>query len=437
MALPAAPAHLASAAPRARVPLRCSAVVPAGSRTYVPFVVASLSLTLTFGATLGMINLARLTGAWGALPRPSVWAHGYVQIFGFLALFIMGFASHAVPRFAGVRFERRRWATASLCLQVAGVLAVAAGFLFVPAWALPLWRFGAAAVVTAALLFLSALALTLRGRTTPHEPFEPWVVAGAAWFVMAAGTGLAAAVTDDTAWHHVLWPAALLGAAASWVFGVGRRLFPLSLGWRARRALDLPAFVLYQAAAAAWCVGAWPDPALAPVRAAAALLLPAAAALVAFALGLFQWSGRPVRDGGYGRYVYAAWTWLFVGLAAGSAFTLAAASEGSYPPIMALDFVRHTLALGFATQMMMGVGCRFLPVFGGTWLWSPRAHAACFWLLNGAVVLRCLEGVIAAGYLPAAWPLLAAAGPPAVAAVLLFALNVGISLGPAVRLRRL
>ena len=61
-------------------------------RVFVPFFVGSLLLTLTWGATLGMINLARLTADWGlgTLPRPSVWAHAYVQVFGFMALFIMG-----------------------------------------------------------------------------------------------------------------------------------------------------------------------------------------------------------------------------------------------------------------------------------------------------------------------------------------------------------
>jgi hypothetical protein len=428
MALPAAPERLAAASPRARVPLRCSAVVPPEQRIYVPFFTASLLLTLTFGATLGMINLARLTGTWGALPRPSVWAHGYVQVFGFLGLFVMGFAYHAVPRFAGVAFARRGWAVASLRLQLGGVLAIVAGFLFVPAHARILWRVGAGAICLATVLFVASLGATLRARTTPHEAFEGWVLAAAAWFAVSAASGLAAAAGDDPAWHHVLWPAALLGAAASWVFGVGRRLFPLSLGWRVRRRLDRPAFVLYQSAAVAWCVGAWPAPALSSVRLAAAVALPPAVLLVAATLGLFHRPERPGRDEGYARYVRTAWTWLFVGVAAASLMTFAAARDGSYPPLLGLDFVRHTLALGFATQMLMGVGCRFVPVFNGTRLWSARAHAACFWLLNAAVVLRGLEGVIAAGYWPRAWPLLAAAGPPAVAAVVLFALNIALSL---------
>src|SRR5688572_7068581 len=79
-------------------------------RVFVPFFIGSLVLTLTFGATLGMINLARLTADWGlgGLPRPSVWAHGYVQIFGFMTLFIMGVAYHVLPRFVGGELQHAR-----------------------------------------------------------------------------------------------------------------------------------------------------------------------------------------------------------------------------------------------------------------------------------------------------------------------------------------
>lgn len=199
-----------------------------------------------------------------------------MQIFGFLGLFIMGFAYHAVPRFAGVTFRWRGWALASLGLQLGGVLAIVAGFLFAPAWAGVLWPAGAGAILVAA---------DVRGR----------------------------------AGHH----AALAPDAARAVRALGPR-----------------------------------GPCLVRVGAAA-------------------------------------------GLAA---------------------------ALGFATQMLIGVGCRFEPVFSGRRLWSPRAHSACFWLLNGAVLLRCLEGAIAAGYWAGAWPLVALAGPPAVAAVALFALNIAMAL---------
>jgi hypothetical protein len=76
----------------------------------------------------------------------------------------------------------------------------------------------------------------------------------------------------------------------------------------------------------------------------------------------------------------------------------------------------------------MGVSTRILPVFTGNALWSPRARSAAFYLLNGSIVLRGLEAFVAIGFIPAAWQFIALAGPPAVAAVVLFALNVVLTL---------
>src|SRR6186997_2380995 len=99
----------------------CSTNMTPPQRVFVPFFIASLVLTLTWGATLGMINLARLTGGWGlgTLPRTSVWAHAYVQVFGFMALFIMGVAHHVLPRFVGGTLQNARLAQWSFRLQLA------------------------------------------------------------------------------------------------------------------------------------------------------------------------------------------------------------------------------------------------------------------------------------------------------------------------------
>lgn len=405
-------------------------------RRYVPFLWASLGLTLTFGTTLGAISLARLTGTWGFLSRPSVWAHGYAQFFGFFALFIMGFACHALPRFVAAALRWPTLATAALWLHVGGVLAVTGGWVFLPAGARLLWFLGALALVAGAVAFLSVVVGTLRGRAGPPESFERWMVAGASWLVAGAALALVAAVRDDVGWHHVLWPAMLYGFVGSWILGTGRRLFPISLGWRPRwPKLETPAFAVYQLGAAAWAIGAWPEPSgrLLATRTAGALLLLVATPVVVAILGLGgarqSWARRGV-DRDYERYVRAAWAWLFVGLAAGPLFTLFAVARADYGSLAMLDFSRHTVAVGFATQFVIGIGSRFVPAFTGRALWSPLAHRAAFWLLNLAVLLRGLEALVATGLWPGAWPLLSLSGPPVVLAVLLFALNVLSALRP-------
>ena len=416
------------------------AVVPAEQhvRRYVPFFVASLVLTLTLGATLGAVSLARLTGTWGVLPRPWVWAHGYVQLFGFLALFVMGFAYHAVPRFVGTALVWPRVVPLTLWLQTTGVILVAFVFLMPESTggARALWTLGGALLLVSAALFAAAIAGTIRGRSSERQAFEPWILAGALWLVVASGVACTAAVHDDTTWHNVLWPAALYGFGGSWVFGVGRRLFPSSLGWRTRwPSLDRPVFWLYQGALGAWCAGAWPLELWSrPARALGAAGLLVAVPLLAAITGLvgprrFPLSPHNREARLYARYVGAGWAWLFVGLVAGPGWTLAVLAGGDPPSITMLDFSRHTVALGFVTQVIVAVGSRFIPVFCGSRLWSLRAHASGFWLLNAAVAIRGVEAALGAGYWPEAWPLLALAGPPAVAALVIFAANVFVAIG--------
>ena len=407
--------------------------VPA--RIFVPFFIASLTLTLTWGATLGMINLARLTAGWGlgTLPRPSVWAHGYVQVFGFMALFIMGVAYHVVPRFVGGTLQRPRLVRWSFWLQLAGVVAIACGF-FHDAWfTRPLWIAGAASLVAAASLFATVMLATIASGVPAREPFRRWLVAGVCWMLAASSIALTAALLNDVTWHRVLWTAALFGFISSWIFGVGRRILPIFLGCRPRgERWERAIFIAYQAGAVAWTIGAWPDPSTAMLvaRVAGAALVIVSVVAYTVCLGLFARIGpvlgcaiRNPQDG-WQRYVFAAWCWLFTGLAAGPGYTLMASISGRTEPLLVADVARHAMAFGFAAQMVLGVASRVVPNFTGKSLWSPTVRDAAFYLLNASMLVRALELPIAFGMLVEAWSWIAWSGPLGVTAMALFATNI-------------
>lgn len=395
---------------------------------YVPFLLASVALTLTFGATLGMINLARLTTPWfGGMPVGSVRAHAFVQVFGFVGLFVIGIACHVLPRFAGRPLAAASLTKPILVSQLVGVLTIAGAFMRHDepiGWA---WAVGSFTLVVAGAMFLVVVSRTVAGLRGP-ERFGRWVIAGAAWQTIAACGSLVAAWRGDAAIVQALWPAALWGFAVSWIFGIARRIFPGFLKWQPRAAgAETPAFVVYQVGVALCTAAAWPMSGAPPrtLVVSGALGLSVAAVMFSWCLGVRV--VRPIRhdiESGYQRYVPTAWLWLFVALAVGPFWTLAAEARGSVVPLLVTDFGRHALAFGFITQVMMGVATRVLPVFTGNALWSPRARTAAFYLLNVSLVVRALEIVVSVGILPAAWPVIAAAGPPAVAAVVLFACNV-------------
>lgn len=406
---------------------------PLPSRVFVPFFIASLLLTLTWGTTLGMINLARLTAGWGlgTLPRSSVLAHAYVQVFGFIALFIMGVAYHVLPRFVGGTLQSGRLVLWSFWLQLAGVVAIACGFFHGGPFTQPMWIAGSTSLLVAAVLFCTVVLRTLAAGVPAREPFRRWVVAGACWLVISSALALTAALADDVTWHRVLWTAALFGFASSWIFGVGRRILPIFLGCRPRWGrLELPVFILYQLGVVAWVAGVWPHPDLDVMRGiGAALLIPSVAGYTA-CVGLFDRVGpifgcaaRSPQDG-WQRYVFAAWCWLFVSLALGPGWTFVRLLTGGAESLLLIDFARHAMAFGFATQMVLGVASRIVPNFTGKALWSPKARDAACYLLNASMAFRALEVPIGLGVWVEAWPYIAWAGPLAVLAMVLFTMNI-------------
>lgn len=402
-------------------------------RVFVPFFIGSLALTLTWGATLGMINLARLTANWGlgTLPPSSVWAHAYVQVFGFMALFIMGVAYHVLPRFVGGSLRRASLVPWSFRLQLTGVVLIAGGFLAGDRFTHPLWVSGSAALLAASTLFCAVVFRTLSSGVPGREPFRRWVAAGALWLAICSALALTASVKDDITWHRVLWTAALFGFISSWIFGIGRRILPIFLGCRPRwPRLEPFVFLAYQLGTVAWVVGAWPAPSVHVVRVAGAVLLIVSVAGYTECLGLLSRIvpvlGCAIRNpqDGWQRYVFAAWGWLFVALALGPGWTAIGLFAATAESVLLLDFARHAMAFGFAAQMMLGIASRVVPNFTGQALWSPKARDAAFYLLNGSMAFRALEVPVGLGLWPQSWNYIALSGPLGVGAMLVFAINI-------------
>ncbi len=104
------------------------APAPANARPFSPhFIAGSLFLTLTLGATTGMINLLRIA-AGADVPLDHRQIHGHTQVLGFATLFLMGIAYHALPRILGIGgASPGRSVRVSFWLMFAGVLLRNAG----------------------------------------------------------------------------------------------------------------------------------------------------------------------------------------------------------------------------------------------------------------------------------------------------------------------
>jgi hypothetical protein len=395
------------------------------------FFVAGLVFALTFGSALGACMLASMTLPWNllhGLPLAAVkTAHGYAQVYGFATLFIMGMAYHVVPRFKGTTLAAPRLAAMSFWLQVGGVLTVALGTLSGEPISAPAQLAGTAALLVAALAFGWNIHRTLAASPTRREPSEAYLRAGCAWLVVAAGLGFATAATGEATLQPVMWESALWGFAASWLFGMSLRILPVFMGVTpARPRATRRLFIAYEAAVFAWVATAlvqtwtpWP----------AGRVL-AGSALAASTLGLVLQVGVLGRrepsvadDGGYAKFIVAAYTWLLAAIIFAPGWTAGAALAGTETPALLLDFGRHAFTLGFLTQMIVGVATRIVPVFSGAPLWSRTARDATFGLLNAAVAVRALQVVVEFAS-ATVWPYISLSGAFGLSAFIAFALNV-------------
>lgn len=427
-----APACEASA-PSTHLPRAVIAVSESQRPTrYIRFFIASLLFALTLGSTLGALMLATLTLPWNFLGRLSVTsaalAHGYAQVFGFAALFIMGVAYHVIPRFKKAPLAAPGVASVSFWLQAGGALVVAVSVLTTLPVVGSAQFVGTMALLAAALGFGWVIHRSLAAGEPTPERFERYLRAGCAWLVVAAALAVATAAGVGVL-QPAVWEAALWGFVASWILGMSLRIAPVFLNLppsshRGSSAL----FAGYQLTVAAWVIVAvietWTL--LPSIRALSGAALALVTGAFVLRLGVF----RPredqgtVDDRGHEKFIFAAYAWLLIALVFAPGWTAAMAFAGSPMPALVLDFGRHAFTLGFLTQIVVGVAARLVPVFAGTPLWSKDWRDVTFYLLNAAVVARGLEVLVEVVGLSEVWPYISLSGPLGVGAFAAFTANI-------------
>jgi hypothetical protein len=159
-----------------------------------------------------------------------------------------------------------------------------------------------------------------------------------------------------------------------------------------------------------------------PILAAGATVV--AAALAIWSLRLFgPRSGKPKTSGVYERYpefARLAYVWLLV--AAGLGFGV------SRPGVLGAS--RHAFTVGFLAILIFSIGPRILPSFlNSRELWSPRVMRASLLVITVGCALRVISEPLAYGGIVAvAWKVLPVSAFAELTAVLLFALNLAMSL---------
>ncbi len=380
---------------------------------YRRFFKAGIAVVLTLGGLWGAVNLLQIALGGTFLQvrlLASIHAHAHAMIYGWVGLFVMGFAYQSFPRFKNTTLWKPRLANLTLYLMLAGIVARVAAELLAPVpAAFALGAFSAVVEITAIALFISILYHTARKSLEPHNRYEKFIFGAMFWFAVQALLSpvfffaKATALTQDQLVMRIatidgpLRDIQLLGFAALIIAGVSQRFVPLVYGLKPPQRdrlntifalvnfsllLDVVCYVLLLRTNNLW---------FAAGLELSYLLMPVWAVLLALQLNVFSAPAQPDRSF---KFIRAAYVWLLIAMGMLPFFPL----YGLWThQVFAHSFMgshRHAFTVGFVSMMILGVSSRVVPILAGVAsdtldsLWWP------FLLLNvgcaGRVVLQIL-----------------------------------------------
>jgi len=404
---------------------------------YRPFFLAGITVVLTLGAVWGAYLLVRiaLAGKFSAVGLHEVNAHGHAQIFGWVGLFVMGFAYQAFPRFkhTTLRYPGLAWASFGLMLSgltVRSLLEPAAEGLD-PVGGIAVAASAVEAV--AAGLFAFIIAATWRGSGKGLAFSDGYIVAALFWFVVQAvcetvylaatlGAEPGEVVPLVAAWQGALRDLQIHGFATLMVLGVSQRMLPPMFGFSAPgRRLSLCCLLGLNLAVVGEASGlvlmrlhshAW-----AALWYASVLLF--TGCVIALVRGLRVFGANEGADRSR-KFVRAAYAWLLVSL--GMLVALPVYQFAVLPSInpdgaaVRIGFshayygaTRHAITVGFLSLMIVGMAAKVVPVLRGAdtkalpRLWVP------FVLINLGCALR-VAGQTATDFADWVFPLAGVSG---------------------------
>jgi len=435
-----------------RLPLPLAEAPSPADTIYRPFFKAGIVVTLSLGAVWGAYLLLRIavSGSFTAAGLHEVNAHGHAQIFGWVGLFVMGFAYQAFPRFKHTTLSHPKLALASLVLMLAGILgrSVLEPLADALAWAGPAAVAASTLEIAAIVLFVGILAATWRASGKRLAFYDSYIVCSLAWFLVQAvyeSVYLAATLNAGgreelialvATWQGALRDVQIHGFALLMILGVSQRLFHHFYGLPApSQRLSRIALVFLNAAILGEVIGLvmhrLGGPAWIGLWYASVLVLAGTVATLVWNWRIFTSSAEPDRTL---KFLRAAYVWLLVSLAMLVLLPvhqhllipwLASGSEAAHIHFSHAYFgaIRHAITVGFISLMIVGVSARVVPTLNGvdprqlSKLWGP------FLLINGGCTLR-VVGQTLTDFTPVVFPITGISGVLEVLGLTLWAVHV-------------
>ena len=396
---------------------------------YRRFFKAGVVIVLTVGCLWGAINLLQIGLGKNFLQLhllSSIHAHAHAMIFGWVGMFVMGFAYQSFPRFKNTTLWRPGLANLSFYLLGTGIVAGMAAEMLMPTpVSFLLGAFSGAVEIAAVALFMLVLYRTARQSIEPHNPYEKFIASSFVWFLL--GTILEAVFFFAKATAHSehglimrialidgpLRDIQLLGFAALIIAGVSQRFVPNVYGlgkpvhdrqrlifWLINGSLLLNIInyvLLLTTHNLYFAIG----------LELAYLLMPLWAVLLAVQIGVFR---RPTQPDRTFKFVRAAYVWLVIACGMMPFFPLYGVLTHQVFAHTYMGSHRHAFTVGFISMMILGVSSRVVPILAGidakrmNSLWAP------FLLFNVGCTARVLLQILTDFVPNVAYPLIGFTG---------------------------
>jgi hypothetical protein len=386
------------------------------------FIVTGLFYMVLPGTVLGVWNLVGISSQQEMTAVSTAWiqAHGHAQFFGWVGTFILGISLYAFPKFRGSLCRSvpvgwmmwLGWSTGVGLRWVAGIQS-----------AVHRWEFVAASTLEV------VVSLVLLWQVTPtgpkHKKGQAWelpVFAGLGALPLVLGWQLLLSLGPLTSPALPAPSDRILISLAIWMFsflvvvGYSAKFFPGLLGTAPANVHGIRVVTGLAALAAA---GFMTDKPAVAAAASVSMVL-----LSIWSLRIFgRQSGAPKTSGVYERYPqFARLAYIWLAVSAGLGFGV------SRPGVLGAS--RHAFTVGFLATLIFSIGPRILPSFlNSRELWSPKLMRASLLLITAGCLIRVISEPLAyGGIVAAAWKVLPASALAELTAVLLFALNLAMSL---------
>ncbi|MCK6456372.1 MAG: DUF1858 domain-containing protein [Phycisphaerae bacterium] len=388
---------------------------------YRRFFKAGVAVVLTAGAAWGALLLLRIASNrdFTAISIHDINAHGHAQIFGWVGLFVMGFAYQAFPRMRHTSLWRPDLANLSFYLMVFGVFARAVAE---PLHRSPMFREAAIAAglaeIAAIVLFILVLLRTFQRSGKPFETVDGYILASLAFFLIQAvyDVGLLRATTAAidrvgllrviATYQAPLRDLQIHGFAMLMILGVSIRMFPALFGMAApgrklvRNSLVLLILATIGEAVFTLLLRTTGDHRWGIALYAAMILLAATSVVLTLRWGFLARPTEPSRSTKFVRFA-VAWlhTSMFLLVLAPiyMRFVLPAAATLSAGGIEAAEIgfshayygaIRHAITVGFISLMILGMGAKVVPTLNGVDARRLRALWLPFVLVNVGCLMR-------------------------------------------------